>query len=162
MEYLADEENQAYLQHRARKLDESQTEHQHEKEQMEADELAISVKKAKANEKQQREQEKAEKIPATQLIFDLDVIAGMSNAQLDEQLDAHRQWDKQIPIKARLKVKAVKLAALLASISCNSTDNKSRNSNGGMTESSEQSQLPVLGEHRDDQDYDSDYDMNMH
>ena len=29
-------------------------------------------------------------------------------------------------------------------------------------ESSEQSQLPVLGEHWDDQDYDSDYDMNMH
>jgi hypothetical protein len=92
----------------------------------------------------------------------LDVIAGMTNAQLDEQLDAHRQWDKQIPIKARLKVKAVKLAALLASISRNNTDNKSRNSNGGTTESSEQSQLPVLGEHRDDQDYDSDYDMNMH
>ena len=116
----------------------------------------------KANEKQQREQEKAEKIPATQLIFDLDVIAGMSNAQLDKQLDAHWQWDKQIPIKAWLKVKAVKLAALLASISCNSTDNKSRNSNGGTMESSEQSQLPVLGEHWDDQDYDSDYDMNMH
>ena len=47
MEYLADEENQAYLRHRARKLDESQTECQCEKEQMEADELAISVKKAK-------------------------------------------------------------------------------------------------------------------
>jgi hypothetical protein len=46
MEYLADEENQAYLQRRVRKLDESQTEHQREKEQMEADELAISVKKA--------------------------------------------------------------------------------------------------------------------
>jgi hypothetical protein len=83
---------------------------QREKEQIEADEWAIATKKAKASERCQQEQEKVERIAATQLIFDADTIARMTNTQLNEQLDAHRQWDKDIPIKAQLRLKAEKLA----------------------------------------------------
>ena len=87
--YLSDNESQAYLQQKACELDKSQMEHQHKKEQVEADEQAIAAKKVKANEKRQQEQEKAERIAATQLILDPTNIAKMTNAQIDEQLDVH-------------------------------------------------------------------------
>jgi hypothetical protein len=150
--YLSDNESQAYLRRKARELDKSQMERQREKEQVEADEQAIAAKKVKANEKRQREQEKAERIAATQLILDQANVAKMTNAQIDEQLDVHRQWDKDIPIKAWLKLKADKLEALLAAISRYNTAVTSRSADGKHV---------TLGEHEEDQEYGSDYEMNL-
>ena len=154
--YLSDDESQAYLRRRAWDLDESQMERQREKEQVEADERVVSAKKVKANEKRQREQEKAERIAATQLILDPANIAKMTNAQIDEQLDVHRQWDKDIPIKARLKLKADRFEALLAAVSRYNTGVASKSTDG-----KESGKHVTFGEHEEDQEIESDYEMNL-
>jgi hypothetical protein len=52
------------------------------------------------------------------IITDRELIKSkkMTNPMLDEQLKAHRQTDKEVPIKARLNIKEKKVEALLVAL----------------------------------------------
>ena len=66
--------------------------------------------------KQIKDAETAARIAAIDIITDLQVINKMTNTTLNMQLEAHRQRDKEVPIKAQLGRKDLKLAALLAAV----------------------------------------------
>jgi hypothetical protein len=79
--------------------------------------LAIATKNTeKVAAKQIKDAETAARIAAIEIVTDLQVINKMTNTTLDVQLEAHRQRDKEVPIKARLGKKDLKLAALLAAV----------------------------------------------
>ena len=80
----------------------------------------------------------------------------MTNAQIDKQLDVHQQWDKDIPIKTQLELKADELEALLAAVSQYNTGVTPRSTDG-----KELGKHFTLGKHEEDQEYESDYEMNL-
>ena len=63
--------------------------------------------------KRTKDAETAARIAAIEIIIDLEVINKMTNAKLDAQLEAHRQRDKEVPVKVRLGKKDLKLDALV-------------------------------------------------
>jgi quinolinate synthase len=58
----------------------------------------------------------AERIAAIVIVTDRTAIKSMTNAKLDEQLEAHRKIDEDVPIKACLGVKQKKLKVLLQAL----------------------------------------------
>lgn len=71
---------------------------------------------AKAVAKTAREAQTSARIQAIQMVTDRVLIGRMTVPKLEEQLEAHRAVDLQVPIKARLSNKALKLAALIEAL----------------------------------------------
>ena len=71
-------------------------------------------KTQQAAAKRIKDAETAARIAAIEITVDLEVINKMTNAKLDAQLEAHQQRDKEVPIKARLGKKDLKLDAAVA------------------------------------------------
>jgi hypothetical protein len=72
----------------------------------------------KARQKSIKAAETAARIAAIVIITDRELIKSrkMTIPKIDEQLEAHRRMDKEVPIKARLNVKEKKVEALLAAL----------------------------------------------
>ncbi|KZP31244.1 hypothetical protein FIBSPDRAFT_907821 [Athelia psychrophila] len=114
-EYFIPEDHQ-YVMREARAQDASGATAIREAAQVAALDAAAAENTAKLAEKQARKAKEATRVQAIQIVTDRDVIRKMLGKAMDEQLDAHRARDKKVPIKAHVKKKIDKEAALMKAL----------------------------------------------
>ena len=77
----------------------------------------VNDKREKDAENAEKARERKERLDAIGIETDRGAIQAMTDPKLKDQLELHRRrGDKDIPIKARLKNKSDRLAALLATL----------------------------------------------
>jgi hypothetical protein len=116
-DHMNTEEDQQFLRQEARRIDESGLE-KARREELNAHKLAaVDAKRAKDAEKAEKVRKEKERLAAIGVEADRGEIAKMTDAKLKDQLELHRRaGDNEVPLKSKLKVKADRLAALLAAV----------------------------------------------
>ncbi|KAJ7196140.1 hypothetical protein GGX14DRAFT_526945 [Mycena pura] len=116
-EHLASEADQDFLRREARARDESGIEKARRAELTAHAQKAVDEQLAKDAKNTEKERIKAARLAAIGIKLDTVEINAMNNDALKDQLNIHRRrGDKEVPIAARLKYKADRLAALLAAV----------------------------------------------
>jgi hypothetical protein len=111
------EADQAFLRQEARRIDESGLEKARREELNTHKLAAVEAKRAKDAEKAEKMQKERERLAAIGIETDRKEIEKMTDPKLKDQLELHRRaGDKEVPIKSKLKLKADRLAALLAAV----------------------------------------------
>ncbi|KAL0957105.1 hypothetical protein HGRIS_003198 [Hohenbuehelia grisea] len=102
----------------ARKVDASGLEKARKVEQAEFDSRVAGVAREKAEARRRRAEAETLRLSKVVLIkqaSDIDTLK-LTNPQIDDQLAVLRQYDRDIPLKSHLKVKAQKKEALVAAL----------------------------------------------
>lgn len=156
-EYMESEnfrdEDHAYCRKVAREVLASLPQVQAQVEQISADEADVKKKREKMEELRRKKYAHAERIAAIVLELDKDIVRVCNVKFLDDQLELHRTWDKDVPIKARVKVRSLKLKALLEAIDRYVEDRMEPPVQASSDSTTSVAKPPNL----DDPEYDSDY-----
>jgi hypothetical protein len=116
-DHMNTEADQAFLRQEACRIDESGLEKARREELNTHKLAAVEAKRAKDTEKAEKMRKERERLAAIGIETDRKEVEKMTDPKLKDQLELHRQaGDKEVPIKLKLKLKADRLAALLAAV----------------------------------------------
>ncbi|KII95110.1 hypothetical protein PLICRDRAFT_69546, partial [Plicaturopsis crispa FD-325 SS-3] len=113
--HFTEDEDHQHIRRKAREEDASGLAAQQRKAQHEYDEKIVADKRAKDAVKAQKVAEKRAHLSTLSLHLDPSTVASLSNVQLDEQLEKHRDLgNPDVPKKKDARLKAAKVSGLLA------------------------------------------------
>jgi hypothetical protein len=115
--HMDTEEDHVFLRQEARRIDESGVEKARQLELTAHRQEVVDNRLAKDAETAQKIRKETERLATIGIVTDRTEISHMTDLKLKDQLELHRRrGDKDIPMKSKMKVKADRLAALLAAL----------------------------------------------
>lgn len=115
--HMDTEEDHVFLRQEARRIDESGVEKARQVELTAHRQEVVDNRVAKDTENTEKIRKETERLAAIGIVSDRAEISRMTDPKLKDQLELHRRrGDKDIPMKSKMKIKADRLAALLAAL----------------------------------------------
>lgn len=153
MSSILDKEDLKYLRKKARQLDSSHIESKRRQAQAQGDREVVEGKRVKDRAREVKKRKVNDTLDLIKCRLDVVLIKETpgTNAQLDMELAWFRRIDSEVPIKARLGTKPVKIEALCAAVD---------RYNAGLTHDVEDDE-ETGNESGSDSDVDSDADMEL-